>query len=179
VVVYERLLNRGNSKDRMNQFFLYSSALAGYAFLEYYFKFRYKTLTRNKQFDITLYLITVPFSIMAMIPIWFLMKKDYEPGSISLASFLGIFTVGAEIRGMGRNEIGSLFSGKIELSKEHCVVKTGIYRYLRHPLYLGSSLMAIGIELYCVNLLSMLMPIHLLTSIDSKQTVDLTGGRRG
>lgn len=139
------------------QFLIYSAALAGYVFTEYYFKFRYKTRTTNKQFDITLYLITVPFTIMAIIPVWFLINMGYEPDLLSLVSFLFIFTLGTTIRGIGRYEIGSLFSGKVELNKEHVVVNTGIYRYLRHPLYLGSSLMTIGIVLYCVNMLSILL----------------------
>ncbi len=42
-------------------------------------------------------------------------------------------------------------AGHLEKSRE--VTRSGPYRFVRHPLYLGSSIMGIGVALACANLL--------------------------
>jgi protein-S-isoprenylcysteine O-methyltransferase Ste14 len=54
---------------------------------------------------------------------------------------------GAVIRVVGLWFLGKQFSGHVTLQKNHQLVQTGIYRCLRHPLYLGAILVTSGMTL--------------------------------
>lgn len=140
----------------MVQFYFYSAALSAYAAGEYYFKFRYKTKAKTKEFDWSLYLITIPFFIIMIIPILAFMRNACWPSPVSSLLFLIVFSTGVIIRFLGLKEIQKFFSQKIELDVNHVVIATGIYKHIRHPLYLGLFVMAVGVILYWINIYSIL-----------------------
>jgi protein-S-isoprenylcysteine O-methyltransferase Ste14 len=42
--------------------------------------------------------------------------------------------------------LGKLYSADVTIQKNHCLITTGPYRYIRHPRYLGALLVAIGLS---------------------------------
>ncbi len=49
------------------------------------------------------------------------------------------------------------FSGRLRIRDDHTLVKTGIYRWIRHPAYLGAILMFLGIPIMLSSLLGFLV----------------------
>jgi protein-S-isoprenylcysteine O-methyltransferase Ste14 len=74
-----------------------------------------------------------------------------EPAALRLAG-LAIFTLGLLTAVAARIQLGANWSdieeGKI--ADRHAVVSSGIYRYIRHPIYTGDILLLLGLEL-CLN----------------------------
>jgi protein-S-isoprenylcysteine O-methyltransferase Ste14 len=85
--------------------------------------------------------------------LWFLPYADrYElwvwPESDGLRYVgLGGVVVGAGIRVAAMAQLGPLFSTFVTIQKEHRLVTSGLYRFVRHPIYTGSLLAVVGIFL--------------------------------
>jgi protein-S-isoprenylcysteine O-methyltransferase Ste14 len=74
-----------------------------------------------------------------------------DPSGVRLTGLL-IFTLGLLTAVAARIQLGANWSdieeGKI--ADRHAVVSSGIYRYIRHPIYTGDILLLLGLEL-CLN----------------------------
>jgi protein-S-isoprenylcysteine O-methyltransferase Ste14 len=97
-----------------------------------------------------------------------------EPGILRLAGLV-IFTLGLLTAVAARIQLGANWSdieeGKI--ANRHTVVSSGIYRYIRHPIYTGDILLLLGLEL-CLNSwlvlgLVLLVPVVTLQAIREEQ----------
>jgi len=69
---------------------------------------------------------------------------------LPLSSLLMAVGLGLEIAGLGlaiwaRRHLGRNWSGEITIKDEHQLIKTGPYRYLRHPIYTGLLMMYAGL----------------------------------
>jgi protein-S-isoprenylcysteine O-methyltransferase Ste14 len=69
---------------------------------------------------------------------------------LPLLSLLMTVGLGLEIAGLGlaiwaRQHLGPYWSGEIAIKDEHQLIKTGPYRYLRHPIYTGLLMMYAGL----------------------------------
>ncbi len=60
---------------------------------------------------------------------------------------LALCVVGATIRMAGLWSLGRQFSGHVTLQEDHQLVQTGIYRHVRHPMYLGFAIATAGLVL--------------------------------
>jgi protein-S-isoprenylcysteine O-methyltransferase Ste14 len=97
-----------------------------------------------------------------------------EPANLRLAG-LGIFTLGLLTAIAARIQLGANWSdieeGKI--ADRHAVVSSGIYHYIRHPIYTGDILLLLGLEL-CLNSwlvlgLVLLVPVVVMQVIKEEQ----------
>lgn len=61
---------------------------------------------------------------------------------------IGLVVIGLLIRAYGMKCLGKKFS--LELKAQPEFIKTGAYKYIRHPCYLGSILIIAGLSLICV-----------------------------
>ena len=71
-----------------------------------------------------------------------------DPASLSFAGTL-LFTAGLSLALAARFELGRNWSD-IEagiVQANHTVVETGVYRYIRHPIYVGDLALLVGLEL--------------------------------
>ena len=79
---------------------------------------------------------------------------------------LGLFLTGVFIRVIAVRTLGKYFSPKLRTLKDHRLVDYGVYKYIRHPAYLGTLLFSIGIplifsSLYGFSLMLALFPCYL------------------
>ena len=71
-----------------------------------------------------------------------------DPGALRLAGVL-IYTVGLAVAIVARLQLGSNWIDieDARVLRDQHVVATGLYRYIRHPIYTGDLLLLIGLEL--------------------------------
>ncbi len=68
-----------------------------------------------------------------------------EPWTIIVGYIL--FLISCPIRWMAFKKIGKYFNHRVALYEGHCLVTTGIYARIRHPIYLGNLLSFIAVPL--------------------------------
>lgn|SRR3989344_2341664 len=68
--------------------------------------------------------------------------KDPTPFVGKVGAITGLF--GLIIAILARYALSENWSPKVELKKEHKLVTSGVYAYVRHPIYFGMALMATG-----------------------------------
>jgi protein-S-isoprenylcysteine O-methyltransferase Ste14 len=57
--------------------------------------------------------------------------------------------------------LGKFFTATVQIRKDHKLIKTGPYRYIRHPSYLGILILALGNGIALANWISLLLCIIL------------------
>lgn len=80
---------------------------------------------------------------------------------------LASIVAGIWIRYSAMRTLASYFTYRVEIQPQHRLVETGLYRFVRHPAYLGQLLVFLGIGLALANwisLLSLALPIGLAFS---------------
>lgn len=75
---------------------------------------------------------------------------------------LFIYALGMVLRYYSLILLGKNFSRNVEVSENQELVSKGIYKYLRHPLYLGLFLLVIAIPLYVGNIALFLISIPIM-----------------
>lgn len=102
--------------------------------------------------------ITIIFSIMLGILV---RRSGYGFISIfpQMVHSFGIFLIvsGLVIRWIAILKLKSMFTVNVSIQQNHKIVKTGIYKSIRHPAYLGSLLSFLGLGLALINWLSLLI----------------------
>ena len=70
-----------------------------------------------------------------------------------------IFLIGLAIRSSAVASLNRSYSWTLEIRDEHRLVKDGLYRYVRHPIYLGVLLGAIAVPVYTTSFLGFLFAL--------------------
>lgn len=85
----------------------------------------------------------------------------FNLGFVNLSGFcfsiIGIYTRLVAIRTLGR-----FFSTELKMLQDHKLITHGIYKHIRHPAYLGTSLFGIGIPLIFSSLYGFLIMLALI-----------------
>ena len=81
------------------------------------------------------------------------------PGSGSFYVLVGsgILIVGLGIRWSAILTLGRFFSVDVAMQKEHRIIRSGLYRWIRHPAYTGLLLCFLGVGIAFGNWLSLLL----------------------
>jgi protein-S-isoprenylcysteine O-methyltransferase Ste14 len=58
---------------------------------------------------------------------------------------LALYVLGLVLTSWARAALGRMYSGQVTIQKSHQLITTGLYRYVRHPLYLGMFCGALGL----------------------------------
>jgi len=89
-------------------------------------------------------------------------------GSLSLARAalfcigIGMVVLGAAIRAIGFISLRRNFSGRLRIREGHNLVTTGLYHYVRHPLYLGAIILFLGFPVMFSSILGFLTMLLLV-----------------
>lgn len=84
------------------------------------------------------------------------------PGTIMRNVGLLIYIMGLIFRYWSIRELGDLFTRGTEVEKSQTLISTGLYNYLRHPLYLGLFLLTTGLPVFLQNFPVSLLAIFLM-----------------
>jgi protein-S-isoprenylcysteine O-methyltransferase Ste14 len=68
---------------------------------------------------------------------------------------LALLVLGIAFRWASIRTLGKYFTGTIVIKDDHRLIKTGLYRYLRHPAYAGALLAHLGLGLSFANWFSL------------------------
>jgi protein-S-isoprenylcysteine O-methyltransferase Ste14 len=87
-------------------------------------------------------------------------------GSISF--FLQVINIALSIIGLiialsARKTLGANWSGRVEIKKNHKLITTGIYHYIRHPIYTGVLSMTLATMLFFNNITGLVLFILILS----------------
>ncbi|SYZ73440.1 Isoprenylcysteine carboxyl methyltransferase [Candidatus Zixiibacteriota bacterium] len=76
-----------------------------------------------------------------------------------IAAYLGISLIlaGLVIRWVSIITLGKYFTVNVNISAGHTIIKSGIYKYVRHPSYSGSLLSFLGLGIYFSNWASLVV----------------------
>jgi len=89
--------------------------------------------------------------------------KQFNFGTINIYSsivhYLGLFLIifGLVIRWFAIHKLKEFFSVTVSIQKDHRIVDTGIYKYIRHPAYLGSLLSFLNLDCALQNWLTIVV----------------------
>lgn len=104
--------------------------------------------------------------------LWFLPHADKHglwvwADSTSLRySGLACVVIGAGVRVAAMAQLGPLFSTFVTIQKEHTLVTTGLYRWVRHPIYTGSLIAMVGVFLvFRSTLVWVAVPLYLAGTV--------------
>jgi protein-S-isoprenylcysteine O-methyltransferase Ste14 len=125
--------------------FLYFSLIIFSLLSDKYF-YQGQKSENNKRHEITSHFLYLTWFFTLIIPVLeYVYMKRYN---LFLTILGTIFIIlGTAIRGIAIKKLGKFFSRDVENWKNQKIVKTGIYKYIRHPAYTGNILQIIGFPL--------------------------------
>lgn len=106
------------------------------------------------------------------------MGISIETGSLQKAFFimgLSLLISGFIIRTTAIKMLGAHFTATVQITNKHKLIKNGLYKFIRHPSYLGAFLTFFGISIILESLLgliiavvSMMVAYHVRISLEEK-----------
>lgn len=105
--------------------------------------------------NVTVYLCSILGVILGFLGI------GYIPGLSHVVPWIGLLfiVVGIVIRWIAILTLRKYFTVNVVIRNDHRIIKSGIYRFIRHPSYAGSLVSFLGLGLVFVNGLSVLVII--------------------
>jgi protein-S-isoprenylcysteine O-methyltransferase Ste14 len=88
--------------------------------------------------DWTMPLVTIPFKLVLVCSMFEYYYLKRAPGAISIALGSLLFFVGAWFRVHGHYDLRKAFSPVVQEIEGGKLVQTGLYKHIRHPLYVGT-----------------------------------------
>jgi protein-S-isoprenylcysteine O-methyltransferase Ste14 len=85
--------------------------------------------------------------------ILWLFRPNYTISSLGLVLIL----IGVIIRWSAIRELKKFFTVDVKILKDHKLIRTGLFKYIRHPSYLGLLISVLGLGITMVNWLSALI----------------------
>jgi protein-S-isoprenylcysteine O-methyltransferase len=82
---------------------------------------------------------------------------DLPAGHAVYATGYGLFAAGVVFRWVSIVHLGRFFTPNVTIFKEHRLMDTGPYRFIRHPTYTGALVAMLGVTLTIGNLAALLM----------------------
>jgi protein-S-isoprenylcysteine O-methyltransferase Ste14 len=74
---------------------------------------------------------------------------------VSIFAGLVLFVLGLIVRWIAIIHLGRFFTVNVAIAKDHQLITTGPYRYVRHPSYTGTLLIFLGFGLCMLNIFSL------------------------
>ena len=120
-----------------------------------------KRILREDWTTIPFLMIVIAGGIVAMLDFIFLQNLRFQ---VYAVAGLILFLVGAYFRIRARLELRKkagfeslVGTARVQIVKEHKLVKDGLYKHIRHPLYLGEILRNFGFVLFFSSLFGILL----------------------
>jgi len=104
------------------------------------------------------FFLFLPFLVVLAFHEYQLFIVSSFPGwGSSIVSVVGILFIvlGGMVTVTGRAQLSSFGSGIIHIEDDHALITTGIYRHIRHPIYIGGLIVIFGIYMSFHSLLTL------------------------
>ncbi len=88
--------------------------------------------------------------------LWDIQGNQYSLNTSTNVAGVLIFFIGLVIRLSAAVSLKNNYSWTLEIKDEHSLVKNGLYKYVRHPIYLGTLLSAVSIPIFAMSFLGFL-----------------------
>jgi protein-S-isoprenylcysteine O-methyltransferase Ste14 len=116
--------------------------------------FSKQDMNSNKQSDklsILLILIASSVSVCSSVVEWAYFTPDKSQiNSVTVIGFIFLL-IGICFRVWSINVLGKNFTATVKITREHELIKTGPYKFIRHPSYLGAFVAIIGCPVFLNN----------------------------
>jgi protein-S-isoprenylcysteine O-methyltransferase Ste14 len=117
-------------------------------------RFSKNDMSSNKQSDklsILFILIASSVSVCSSVIEWaYFTKNKSQINSVTVIGFI-LLLVGICFRVWSINILGKNFTATVKITREHELIKTGPYKFIRHPSYLGAFVAIIGCPIFLNN----------------------------
>jgi protein-S-isoprenylcysteine O-methyltransferase len=100
---------------------------------------------------------------MAWLPVIFNFGQLVIMGGWLTWAGIAIMISGVVFRQYAISVLGKFFTATIQIKKDHELIQTGPYRYIRHPSYLGILILSLGLGIAMANWISLILCIVLPT----------------
>ena len=162
--------------------FVYAIIVGVYGWLDVLVQKNSKSIFRSKADDKTYWPIFI-FFILNLVAIPFECVLSHRPPAL-ISFFPGIVLclIATIIRIKGQLDLKHGFSTRVELQLGHMLVRTGLYRYIHHPLYLAIILFLTGADILFLSLYSWiftLLTIYFIYNRITKEESFLTSQLEG
>lgn len=107
--------------------------------------------------------------------VWAGYRCWFVTGSLTLGEWLGIagFVIGVGLRVWGLRELSPMYDGGIAMRSDHVLIQSGPFRFIRHPLHLGTVTQIVGLSLLTPWWLTgIVTPIALVIALYRNRTED-------
>ena len=100
----------------------------------------------------------------AAVTVWDLTRR---PGELDILSANGVGGIALVVAGfaivlLGYAALGRYYSSTLVIRHDHQLVINGIYRFIRHPIYLGTITVFIGLPLFASSTVGILISLALI-----------------
>jgi len=127
--------------------YLFAALLLAQAAGEYAAMLRTRTLRRKHKREWTYYAVVIPFKAMIAASIVEHVSSQTQPSVSAVIAGSLLAAGGVIVRVRGHLELNGAFSQYVEKSAGQKLVESGMYVKIRHPMYVGSILLFIGMPL--------------------------------
>lgn len=104
-------------------------------------------LRRTWRPEWTFFAVNIPYWLLIVGGLAQHLAQPTRPGTLAVAAGASLAVIGIALRTAAHYHLRDCFSPFVELGDPHQLVTSGLYRYLRHPMYLGTLLLFIGLPL--------------------------------
>lgn len=108
---------------------------------------RLGTLARSHRVEWTFFAANVPYWLLIVCGILEYRYTPASPGFVELLAGAALATLGVVLRIRCHFELRGGFSPFVTITPNQQLITGGVYRHLRHPMYLGSLLLLIGLPM--------------------------------
>ncbi len=133
------------------------------------------TKTKNDRKSLALLWITIPLSLT--IGFFMANRQEWNTLNHTIAIFgLSVFMIGIIIRWISIIQLNKEFTVDVAIIRNHHLKTEGMYKYLRHPSYLGLILICSGLSIAMNSIISfavITVPILLVLSYRIKTEEDI------
>ena len=117
-----------------------------------------KTENNGEKQDLTGHYLALAWFTALILPVC---EYSFVPRDNLHISIIGVLLIitGTGIRGISIRALGKFFSRDVGTRQNQVVIKTGVYKYIRHPAYAGNMLQLLGFPLVLNAYFSLLMSL--------------------
>jgi len=126
---------------------IYLALFAFYRISEYYVMHRSGTLKNTPRKEWTAYLIIIPFYLVVIGPVVEYLYLDQTQNIMLFVLGVLFYISAAVIRIKAHLDLQGGFSMRLEKVNNADFTRTGLYKYIRHPMYLGNLCLFIACPL--------------------------------